>query len=340
MDAVRIWRISLLALVLGCCALGVGIWFDYQRFLETPIRTTEPAIYLDVPKGTSLRALAEQMTTAGILDHPYYFIALAYLQDDQARIKAGEYALTPDMTPGAVLERITSGKVVEYRITLVEGWTFRQALATIDAHPQFGGDDLATLTDAQLMAQLGRPDMHPEGRFFPDTYQFPRKTSGLAILQRAIERMDAVLAEEWSARQPDLPIQSPYEALILASIIEKETAVAAERPAIGGVFVRRLQRGMRLQTDPTVIYGMGERYDGNIRRADLREATPYNTYVISGLPPTPIALPGRAAIHAALQPAEGDALYFVARGDGSHVFSRTLDEHNRAVRRYILGKDG
>ncbi len=334
-----ILRISLVVLVLGCGALAGGLWHDYQRFLDTPIQTSEPKIYLEIPKGMSLRALTQQMTAQGIFSHPYYFIALAYLQDDQTRIKAGEYELTPDMTPGAVLARITSGKVAEYRITFVEGWTFRQALATLDAHEHFGGAGLATLSDADLMAQLGRPGEHPEGRFFPDTYQFPRKTQGLDVLKRAMERMDMILAEEWDARQPELPIASAYEALILASIIEKETAVAAERPAIGGVFVRRLQRGMRLQTDPTVIYGLGERYDGNIRRADLREATPYNTYVISGLPPTPIALSGRAAINAALQPAQGDALYFVAKGDGSHVFSRTLDEHNRAVRRYILNKD-
>ena len=221
---------------------------------------------------------------------------------------------------------------------LVEGWTFRQALATIDAHPRFGGDALANLTDEVLMSQLGRAGEHPEGRFFPDTYRFPGKTGGLDVLRRALERMDRVLAEEWETRRPGLPIGTPYEALILASIIEKETAVAAERPQIGGVFVRRLQQGMRLQTDPTVIYGLGERYDGNIRRADLRESNPYNTYMINGLPPTPIALPGREAIRAALQPQDGDSLYFVARGDGSHEFSGTLDAHNRAVRRYILGK--
>ena len=177
---------------------------------------------------------------------------------------------------------------------------------------------------------------HPEGRFFPDTYSFPRRTTGLDVLARALQRMDQVLAEEWEGRAPGLPLKTPYEALILASIIEKETGLAAERPQIAGVFVRRLNQGMRLQTDPTVIYGMGERFAGNIRRTDLQEATPYNTYLIRGLPPTPIALPGRAAIHAALHPAAGEDLYFVARGDGGHVFSATLDQHNQAVRDFQL----
>ncbi|MBK1722020.1 endolytic transglycosylase MltG [Thiocystis violacea] len=333
------WRISIFVLLLSIGLIAGGLWLDYQHFLSTPVATSEPKTYVEVPKGSSLRGLAERMTAQGLLKQPYYFIALAYLQGDQKRIKAGEYEITPEMTPAVVLERIASGKVVQFAITLVEGRTFRQVLAVIDGHEHFGGEGLASLTDAELMERLGRLGEHPEGRFFPETYLFPRKATGLDVLKRAMAQMDKVLAEEWEQRQPDLPLASPYEALILASIIEKETAVPEERPAIGGVFVRRLQRGMRLQTDPTVIYGLGERYDGNIRRADLREATPYNTYVISGLPPTPIALPGRAAIRAALQPAEGGALYFVARGDGSHVFSRTLDEHNTAVRRFILNQN-
>jgi len=188
------------------------------------------------------------------------------------------------------------------------------------------------------MAALGRAGEHPEGRFFPDTYNFPRRTTGLEVLRRAYGRMETVLAQEWQERAAGLPLKSPDEALILASIIEKETGLAAERPQIAGVFVRRLRAGMRLQTDPTVIYGMGARFDGNLRRADLREETPYNTYVIAGLPPTPIALPGRAAINAALHPADGDSLYFVARGDGGHVFSATLEGHNRAVSEFQLHK--
>ncbi len=331
------WRTLFLTLCL-LAMIGLGVAVDYRRFLTTPLAIAGDRTTLDIARGTSLHALAHQMTEQGILKHPYYFMALTRLQGDQARIQAGEFELTAGMTPPQVLARIVSGQVIQYPITLVEGWTFRQALATIDADPHFGGESLTALSDDELMTRLGRPGEHPEGRFFPDTYRFPRTAKRLDILRRALERMDRVLAEEWEKRRPDVPLATPYEALILASIIEKETGVPAERPQIGGVFARRLQQGMRLQTDPTVIYGLGVRYDGSIRRADLREPTPYNTYVIQGLPPTPIALPGRESIRAALQPADGDSLYFVAKGDGSHVFSATLDEHNRAVRRYILGQ--
>ena len=330
----------LMLVVLVAGFLAGALWRDYRCFLSMPIQVGEERVLFDVPRGTSLRTLAKRLHEQGLIEHPTYFIALAYLQGDQGRLKAGEYALTRDMTPPRVLELLTSGRVVEYSLTLVEGWTFRQALAALDSHEVFGrGAKLSELSDAEIMAQLGRPDEHPEGLFFPDTYRFPRQTSALDILKRSLARMDRILAEEWEKRAPNLPISTPYEALILASIIEKETGLASERGRISGVFTRRLQRGMRLQTDPTVIYGMGERYDGNIRRADLREATPYNTYVINGLPPTPIALVGREAIRAALNPEAGEELYFVAKGDGSHVFSRTLDEHNQAVRRYILNRN-
>ncbi len=326
-----------LILLLASSALGAGLWFDYRAFERRPLELPDASMILDIPRGTSLRGLASQMTQEGLLMHPYYFIALAYRQGDQGRIKAGEFEVTSGMTPVDLLARITSGQVVQHTVTLVEGWTFRQAVEAVERHDRFSGE-LGTLSEDALMAKLGRPGEHPEGRLFPDTYGFPRGTQRLVILRRAFERMEQVLAEEWAGRSDGLPLESAYEALILASIIEKETGVARERPEIAGVFVRRLQKGMRLQTDPTVIYGMGERYEGKIRRADLREATAYNTYVINGLPPTPIALPGRAAIHAALHPADGDSLYFVSRGDGSHVFSVTLEQHNRAVRRYILGE--
>ena len=327
----------LLVLMLAAGAIGAGLWLDYGAFVKTPVPLPEESTILDIQRGTSLRGLARRMTDEGILKHPYYFIALAYRQGDQARIKAGEFELTAGMTPVDVLARITSGQVVQHPVTLVEGWTFRQAVAAIEAQDRFSGE-LADLSDEDLMAKLGRPGEHPEGRLFPDTYRFPRDTPRLSVLQRAFQRMEQVLAEEWAGRREGLPIDSPYEALILASVVEKETGAAHERPEIAGVFVRRLRKGMRLQTDPTVIYGMGDRYEGRIRRADLREATAYNTYVIDGLPPTPIALPGRAAIHAVLNPADGDSLYFVSRGDGTHVFSATLDAHNQAVRRYILGE--
>lgn len=334
------WRTGLIVGFLAVSAVLGGVEIDYQRFLVTPLGVTDaPQTTINIPKGTSVRQLAERLTAQGVLKHPYYFMLLAYRQGDQTRIKAGEFAVTAHLTPPQLLERLTGGQVIEYTITLLEGRTFRQTLAALDAHPQLCGEPLAAQTDAALMAQLGRPELHPEGRFFPDTYRFPAQTQRLTVLQRALARMERILAEEWRDRRPDVALPTPDAALILASIIEKETAVAAERPRISGVFLRRLQRGMRLQTDPTVIYGLGERYDGSISRADLRDANPYNTYLINGLPPTPIALPGRAAIHAALHPTDDDSLYFVATGDGGHTFSRTLDAHNQAVRRYLLDKN-
>jgi UPF0755 protein len=331
-----LWRLGLIVVLLAMStALGI-ITLDYQRFLVTPLGV--PDTMIDIPKGTSVRQLAERLNGQGIFKHPYYFMLLAYWQGDQTHIKAGEFAMTADLTPPQLLKRFTDGQVIEYTVTFIEGRTFRQTLAVLDAHPQLRGELLALQTDAALMVQLKRPELHPEGRFFPDTYRFPARTERLTVLQRALARMERILAEEWRDRDPKVPLTTPDEAMILASIIEKETAVAAERPRISGVFLRRLQRGMRLQTDPTVIYGLGERYDGRLSRADLRDPNPYNTYLINGLPPTPIALPGRAAIHAALHPTDDDSLYFVATGDGGHVFSRTLNAHQQAVRRYLLDK--
>ncbi|QIK39168.1 endolytic transglycosylase MltG [Caldichromatium japonicum] len=331
-------RIALFCLVFALGGAGGALWHDWSRFIASPILLGAEQVVFEIPRGTGVRILARRLADQGLIDRPWYFFALAYIRGASGRIKAGEYALEPGMNPLALLERFTSGRVVEYPITLIEGWTFRQALAAIDAHTVFGNQGLATLSDAEIMERLGRPGVHPEGLFFPDTYLFPRHTSPLEILRRALTRMDQLLAEEWDRRAPDLPLKTPYEALILASVIEKETGKSEERAQIAGVFVRRLRLGMRLQADPTVIYGLGARYDGKLRRADLRAPTAYNTYIISGLPPTPIALPGRASIQAALHPAGGDTLYFVAKGDGSHVFSRTLDEHNRAVQYYALDR--
>ncbi len=232
-----------------------------------------------------------------------------------------------------MLDRIVAGRVIQYPLTIVEGWTFRQLRQALAAHPQLT-QTLAGLSDAEIMARLGRPGAHPEGWFLPDTYHFPKGFTDEAFLRRALTAMEQRLTQVWERRAPDTPLNDPYQALVLASIIEKETGVAAERAEIAGVFARRLRLGMRLQTDPTVIYGLGEAFDGNLRRRDLEADTPYNTYTRPGLPPTPIALPGLAALEAAAQPAAGDALYFVADGQGGHVFSRTLEEHHRAVRRY------
>ncbi|MNZ91396.1 putative aminodeoxychorismate lyase [compost metagenome] len=225
--------------------------------------------------------------------------------------------------------------MVQYSLTLVEGWSFRQLRAALAGQERLE-QTLAGLDDATLMQRLGLDGQHPEGRFFPDTYRYVRGMRDIDLLRQAHERLESVLDEEWRQRAEDLPYREPYQALIMASLVEKETGAAEERDEIAGVFVRRLRAGMLLQTDPTVIYGLGERYAGNLTRAHLREPTPYNTYVHAGLPPTPIAMVGREAIHAALHPAAGDSLYFVARGDGTHVFSRSLDEHNRAVREFQL----
>ena len=252
-----------------------------------------------------------------------------------SRVRAGEYRLTDDLVPDTLLALLVSGRSIEYQLTLVEGWNIRQVRAAVAAHDALA-HTISELDDATLMERLGRPGVHPEGRFFPDTYSFLRGTTDLAFLTRAMARMDEQLAAAWAARADDIPLKTPEEALILASIVEKETGLASERPDIAGVFTRRLHRGMKLQTDPTVIYGMGERFDGNIRRKDLREDTPYNTYVHRGLPPTPICMPGREALDAAVNPADGKTLYFVARGDGSHAFSETLKQHNAAVRKYQL----
>jgi UPF0755 protein len=291
---------------------------------------------LEIRPGTRLRDLAWRLSDQGLISDPLFFVLLAYLQGLQNQIKAGEYAVDAGMRPSDLLRLFASGRSVQFPVTLIEGRTFRQAVDSLAQVPVLK-HELTGASDAELMQAIGIPGDHPEGWLFPDTYMVARNSTDLELLKRAYRRMQQVLDEEWQQRSQDLPIETPYQALILASIIEKETGLAAERPDIAGVFVRRLRQGMRLQTDPTVIYGMGDDYDGNIRRADLRRPTPYNTYVIDGLPPTPIALPGREAIHAALHPAPGETLYFVSRGDGSHHFSISLREHNCAVRQYQLG---
>ena len=326
-------------LALGLTSLS--LWQRFEIFKTRPLSLPvavgagEPFLF-DIPTGMPLRTLARELTALGVLDHPWFFLALAHLSGQAARIKAGEYEIAPGTTPIALLDKLVRNQVYQRSITLIEGWTVAQLLAAL------AGDDrlvhqLEGVTPETLMTALGRPSQSPEGRFFPDTYRFTKGSSDLDLLKRAARAMDQVLAEEWRDRAPGLPLRDPEQALILASIIEKETGLASERATIAGVFIRRLQLGMRLQTDPTVIYGLGTAFDGDLRRADLLRDTPYNTYTRPGLPPTPIALPGRAAIRAALHPAPGDSLYFVATGDGGHRFSATLEEHNQAVRRYQLG---
>ncbi len=332
----RLLGLGLLLLLVA--ALGAAFfWQDFQRFRDTPLELPAAGLVYELLPGTPLRRMAEDLERQGVLGNSLYLRALARWKRQAASLQAGEYRLVAGTLPEGLLEQMVEGRVIDYSITLPEGWTFRQVLDALAGHEALQ-QTLAGLEPAEIMARLGRPDEHPEGRFFPDTYHFPRGDSDLRILERAYGAMQGVLSGEWAKREEGLPLGDPYEALILASIVERETGLAAERAQIAGVFVRRLQKGMKLQTDPTVIYGMGERYQGNIRRRDLIEDTPYNTYVHAGLTPTPICMPGADAIRAVLHPAPGKDLYFVARGDGSHQFSPSLEQHNRAVRKYQLRK--
>ncbi|MDR5868248.1 endolytic transglycosylase MltG [Halomonas koreensis] len=332
----RVIKFLPLLVILAALVLGGGYRY-WQSRLEASL-SLEAATLYEVPAGAGFHRVIHELDDRGIVADGWAFRLLTRLDPEAVPdLRPGEYRLTPGMSGRDLLERLDRHEVVTYPLTVPEGWTFAQMRAALNAAEKLE-HRTAGLSDAEIMARLGREGEHPEGRFFPDTYRYRKGVSDLQILRQAMERMDALLAEAWAERDEGLPIETPYEALILASLVERETGAPEERERIAGVFVRRLERGMRLQTDPTVIYGMGEDYDGNITRADLREATPYNTYVIDGLPPTPIALPGRAALEAAVTPAEGEALYFVARGDGTHHFSRSLREHNNAVNRYIRNR--
>jgi UPF0755 protein len=323
---------GLVLLLVALLAAGV-LWQQYQGFQASPLAVPENGLLLDFPAGSSLRSLAEELVARDVLEHPYWLRLLGRDTGLAARLQAGEYRIAPGTTPGELLRQMAAGRVLQHDLTLVEGHTFRQMMDRIQAHPVLV-QTLEGLSDAEIMARLGHEGEHPEGRFLPDTYHFPRGTTDLEFLRRAHAAMERVLDSAWEKRAEGLPLKTPYEALILASIIERETGVPEERGTIAGVFVRRLQKGMSLQTDPTVIYGIGPDFDGRIRYVHLRTDTPYNTYTRHGLPPTPIAMPGVEAIEAALHPEPGDALYFVSRNDGSHHFSATLAEHNRAVDKY------
>jgi UPF0755 protein len=333
-------RVLLILMALVAVIAGpAGLWgyTEYRRFIEQPLALPEEGLHYAVRPGSSVRTIAEGLTREGVLEHPEYLVWYARWHDLAPRLKAGEYHIPAGTTAPQLLERMVSGRVVQHSLTLVEGWTFRQVMAAVQGHPALE-QGLQGLSDEEIMARLGREGEHPEGRFFPDTYHFPRGTTDLAFLSRAYEAMERRLAAAWEGRVDGLPYANPYEALILASIVEKEARLPEERPHVAGVFVRRLQIGMRLQTDPTVIYGFGDEFEGRLRTRHLRDPHPYNTYVHGGLPPTPIAMPGAGALEAVMHPADGATLYFVARGDGSHHFSESLEEHNRAVRKYILGR--
>lgn len=287
----------------------------------------------NVKPGASLRGVAQQLAQTGALKQPLLFTWVGHLSGRGGAIKAGNYTLDAGLTPWDLLQKLTKGNQTQTKVTFIEGWTFRQMREALDRTSGLRHDTKG-LSGEEIMAKLGFPDQHPEGRFFPDTYFFSHGMSDLTILSRAHELMQTHLNSAWRARAPNLPYATPEEALIMASIVEKETGQAAERPMIAGVFVNRLRSGMLLQTDPTVIYGLGESFDGNLRRRDLLADTPYNTYTHAGLPPTPIAMPGLGSLQAALRPEKTRAVYFVARGNGLHQFSETLEQHNQAVNRY------
>lgn len=337
----RLIKTSLFLVLLAVAGAGL-LWIDAQRFLNVSLTVSPRSESLLLKPGTTVRGLAHELHQREILDRPWYFQLFVRFGGQASRLQAGEYQIDTAMTPRELLALLVSGKVVQHQFTIVEGWNIRELLAAIAADPvleqTLQGESSAERIES-LMSALGRDGQHPEGRFLPDTYSFPRGTSDVAFLRRAARAMDQVLTELWPEREEGLPLKSAEEALILASIVEKETAVPDERPLIAGVFVNRLRKNMKLQTDPTVIYGIGENFDGNIRRRDLRRDTPYNTYTRKGLTPTPIAMAGRDAIEAVLHPDETKALFFVARGDGSHKFSRTLAEHEAAVVKYQLGGD-
>jgi len=320
-----------LTLVVLLALIGAATWFGIWVFSPLPLRETP--LEFSLRTGSGLRQVAHQMTEARVLGEPWRFEALARLLEQAAHVKAGLYELPQPVTPYELLRKITRGDYTLTAVTVVEGWTFRQIRQALDQH-QALAHETRGLSDAEVMRALGAPDVAPEGWFFPETYHVTAGESDLRVLRRAHRLMREHLEREWPRRAAGLPLTNPYEALILASIVEKETGKPEDRSLIAGVFVNRLKIGMRLQTDPTVIYGLGEAFDGNLRRRDLIADTPYNTYTRSGMPPTPIAMPGLAALRAALNPATTEALYFVAKGDGTSHFSKTLDEHERAVTRY------
>ena len=341
-NTVRILVKLLLALMLTAALLagaaGGLLWWARQ-----PLPLAADSLEISVPPGASLRTVAQQAHAAGVrspewLLHVFFRASLLWQQWQQpaaprASVKPGDYSLSRGITPGQMLDKLVKGQRIVLSVTLVEGWTLRQVRAALGKAPKLK-QSTRDLSAEALMAALGRPGVPAEGRFFPDTYTYSRGMSDLDVLRLSLKLMDEHLQAAWEQRTPDLPLQSPDEALILASIVEKETGRAADRALVAGVFINRLKKGMKLQTDPTVIYGLGEAFDGNLRKRDLLADTPYNTYTREGLPPTPIAMPGRASLMAAVQPARTPALYFVARGDGSSHFSETLGEHNRAVNQY------
>ncbi len=327
----RVLKALVALTLLAVVAFGGWAWQRYSGFADTPIALAGSERIISVERGDGFQDILDKLRAAGVDEgHDLEWKVLAQDMRVVSRLQVGDYTIRHGITPRELLAKLESGKVIQHRFTIVEGWNVRELRAAL-ARDDVLVKQTPGLDDSALMVALERPGQHPEGRFLPETYHYTRGMTDLDLLRRAALAMDKAVADAWEARAVGIPIESPEQLLTLASIIEKETGKASERPEIAGVFARRLKLGMRLQTDPTVIYGMGSQYDGNIRRSDLTTDTPYNTYTRAGLPPTPIAMPGREALLAAANPAPGKTLYFVSRGDGSHVFSATLAEHNRAV---------
>jgi UPF0755 protein len=323
-------KLAVLA-VLGLLAVaGYGAWYA-----TTPVRAAALPVEFEIPAGVGMRGAARRLEQAGLEVGRKRFVGLARLLGITQDIKAGYYRIAAPMTPREILHKLERGEVVQSELVLVEGWTFAQFRSALEGSHALRHDSRG-LPDSEVLARVGASERHPEGLFFPDTYLFARGSSDLAVLRRAYLVMQEHLAREWARRAADVPYKTPYEALIMASIVEKETGREAERGQIAGVLANRLRMRMALQVDPTVIYGLGESFDGNLKKVHLRTDGPYNTYTRRGLPPTPIAMPGLASLRATLQPAKVDALYYVSRGDGTSEFSRTLKEHNRAVAKYQL----
>ncbi len=328
-DCLLFKKLFFLLLLMGALGAGGVHWWSTASL--TPAGAA-PIDFTILP-GSGVRSSAEQIAAAGVPVNPWLFELLARASGRSARMKAGSYTIKPGTTPMRLIDQLVRGEFAQESLAVIEGWTFAQMREAIGAHPSLK-HETSTWTDAELMAKLTPEQGAPEGRFFPDTYRFARQASDLSVYRQAFALMQKKLDVQWATRAADLPYQTPYQALIMASIVEKETGRRADRSLIASVFVNRLQRGMLLQTDPTVIYGMGKAYDGKIRKRDLQTDTAFNTYTRAGLPPTPIALPGEAALQAALHPAPSNALYFVSRGDGTSQFSENLGDHNRAVNQY------
>ncbi len=331
----RAFRLTSLILLFSFVTSGL-LYLDYQKFLKTPLNIERDFIF-SVEAGMSFSDLNTKLQEKNIIEKNNYLKVLARFSKRASKIKSGEYNLSPGIFPEDLLNIFVSGKVVQYSMTLVEGWQIHEMLEAMRLNDLIE-KKMNSYNPDNLMIELGYSEPIAEGLFFPDTYHFPKGTSDIDFLKRSYQRLQIILEEEWQKRDSNLPYKNPYEALIMASIIEKETGLASERSTIAGVFVRRLNKNMKLQTDPTVIYAMGRQFNGNIRKKDLDIDSPYNTYRYKGLPPSPISLVGREAINAALHPEDGKSLYFVAKGDGSHYFSETLAEHNRAVVKYQLKK--